>query len=73
MLSIGAALRWPARYGLLLGLIAAVLLAHSVQAHKEYRFIFAIIPLWLLIAADLTARAARGPQGGGRRSAARSG
>ena len=58
VLSLTAALRWPARYGLLLGLIAAVLLAHSVQAHKEYRFIFAVIPLWLLIAADLTARAA---------------
>ena len=55
---LAAALRWPARYGLLLGLIAVLLLAHSVQAHKEYRFIFAVIPLWLLIGADLTARAA---------------
>ena len=58
VLCIAAALRWPGRYGLLLGLIAALLLAHSMQAHKEYRFIFAVIPLWLLIGADLTARAA---------------
>ena len=52
------ALRWPRRYGLLLALIALVLLAHSVQSHKEYRFIFAVIPLWLLIGADLVARLA---------------
>ncbi|MCY4373693.1 MAG: hypothetical protein OXC31_07920 [Spirochaetaceae bacterium] len=58
VLSLVAALRAPRRYGLLLGLIALVLLAHSVQAHKEYRFVFAVIPLWLLIGADLTARAA---------------
>ena len=62
VLCLAAALRWPARYGLLLGLIVLVLLAHSVQAHKEYRFIFAVIPLWLLIGADLTARCGgRGP------------
>ena len=54
VLCIVAALRRPMRYGLLLGLTAVVLLAHSVQAHKEYRFIFAVIPLWLLIGADLT-------------------
>ena len=51
-------LRWPRRYGLLLALIAVMLVAHSVQAHKEYRFIFAVIPLWLLIGADLVARVA---------------
>ena len=58
VLCVTTALRWPLRYGLLLGLIALVLVAHSVQAHKEYRFIFAVIPLWLLIGADLAARAA---------------
>jgi hypothetical protein len=26
-------------------------LMHSAQAHKEYRFIFAVIPLWLLVGA----------------------
>ena len=51
-------LRWPRRYALLLTLITVMLVAHSVQAHKEYRFIFAVIPLWLLIGADLVARAA---------------
>ena len=52
----GAAWR-PGRYGLLLVLVALTLAMHSVQSHKEYRFVFAVVPLWLLIAADLTARA----------------
>ena len=58
VLCLAAALRRLRRYGFLLGLIALVLLIHSLQAHKEYRFIFAVIPLWLLIAADLAARLA---------------
>ena len=40
------------RCGLLLALIALTILIHSIQSHKEYRFIFVIIPLWLLIGAD---------------------
>ena len=61
VLCVAAALRRPRRYGFLLGLIALVLLIHSLQAHKEYRYVFAVIPLWLLIGADLAARlAARG-------------
>ena len=40
------------RYGFLLTLIALTLLIHSIQSHKEYRFIFVVIPLWLLISAD---------------------
>ena len=40
------------RYGFLLALIALTLLIHSTQSHKEYRFIFVVIPLWLLISAD---------------------
>ena len=40
------------RYGLLLALITLTLLIHSTQSHKEYRFIFVVIPLWLLIGAD---------------------
>ena len=61
VLCVAAALRRPRRYGFLLGLIALVLLVHSLQAHKEYRYIFAVIPLWLLTGADLVARlAARG-------------
>ena len=61
LLCLAAALRRLRRYGFLLGLIALVLLLHSLQAHKEYRFVFAVIPLWLLIGADLAARlAARG-------------
>ena len=51
-----AALRDFRRYGLLLALIAVILLIHSTQSHKEYRFIFVVIPLWLLIGADLAVR-----------------
>lgn len=65
LLCLAAALRRPRRYGLLLGLIALVLLLHSLQAHKEYRFVFAVIPLWLLVGADLAARLA--DSAGGRR------
>ena len=35
-----------------MALIALTLLIHSAQSHKEYRFIFVVIPLWLLIGAD---------------------
>ena len=65
VLCLAAALRHLRRYGFLLGLIALILLAHSLQEHKEYRFIFAVIPLWLLIGADLAARLAA--QGDGAR------
>ena len=58
VLCVAAALRRPRRYGFLLGLIALVLFIHSLQAHKEYRYVFAVIPLWLLIGADLAARLA---------------
>ena len=57
-LCLAGALRSPRRYGLLLALIVLVLLAHTLQAHKEYRFVFAVIPLWLLLGADLTVRSA---------------
>ncbi len=40
------------RYGLLLALIALTLLLHSAQSHKEYRYIFVVLPLWLLMGAD---------------------
>ena len=49
------ALRDLRRYGFLLAMIALVVLIHSVSAHKEYRFVFAVIPLWLLIGADVVA------------------
>ena len=47
----------PRRYGLLLVVVALVLIPHSLQSHKEYRFIFAVVPLWLLLGADLAVRA----------------
>ena len=55
---VAAAFRDPRRYGFLLSLIALVLVLHSAQAHKEYRFIFAVIPLWLLVGAGIVARLA---------------
>ena len=50
------ALRDLRRYGFLLAMIGIVLLFHSVQAHKEYRFVFVVIPLWLLVGADVVAQ-----------------
>ena len=55
-LSMVIALRDLRRYGFLLVLIGLVLLIHSVSAHKEYRFVFAVVPLWLVIGADVVAR-----------------
>ena len=55
-LCMAIALRDLRRYGFLLVLIGLVLLIHSVQAHKEYRFVFAVVPLWLVIGADVVAR-----------------
>ena len=59
-LCILAAFRDLRRYGFLLALIALTLLLHSIQSHKEYRFVFAIVPLWLLMGADVAARFASG-------------
>ena len=49
----------PRRYALLLVVAALVLIPHSLQSHREYRFIFAVVPLWLLMRADVAVRAAR--------------
>ena len=45
---------WPA-----LALIAAFFISHQGFVHKEYRFFFPWIPLWLVVAADLLARIRR--------------
>ena len=50
------ALRDLRRYGFLLAMVGLVVLIHSVQAHKEYRFVFAVIPLWLVVGVDVVAR-----------------
>ena len=59
-LCVVAALRDPRRYGFLLSLIALVLIFHSAQAHKEYRYVFALIPLWLLLGAAVLTQLAAG-------------
>ncbi len=57
-LCLALSLRDPRRYGLLLGLVVLALIVHSAEAHKEYRFVFVVVPLWLLIGADVAARLA---------------
>ena len=44
------------RYALLLALVALIVGIHSLQPHKEYRFVFAAVPLLLMIGADLAVR-----------------
>lgn len=46
------------RYAFLLSLIVVALLLHTLQGHKEYRFAFVLIPLWLMIGADVVAHLA---------------
>ena len=41
------------RHAFLLALIALILLMHSAQVHKEYRFIFVVIPLGLMVGANV--------------------
>ena len=45
----------PRRYGLLLALIVLALAPHLLSPHKELRFIFVVVPLWLLVCADWAA------------------
>ena len=55
-LCAAVALFSPRRYAFLFASIAVILVFHSLQPHKEYRFIFAVIPLWLIIGSDIVAR-----------------
>ena len=66
-LCVPAAFGSPRRYGLLLLLVAVVLLVHSTQSHKVYRFVFAVIPLYLTVGADVLARLASRARTPGRR------
>lgn len=52
-----ALLTGPRRYVLPLVLLLAFFLSHSLLVHKEYRFAFPWIALWILVASDLVARA----------------
>ena len=70
VLCVAASLRQPRRYGLLLTLTTLALLLHSLQAHKEYRFVIVVVPLWLLIGADLATRLASRAHGPHRLAAA---
>ena len=58
VLCLALSLRAPPRYGLLLGLVVLALIVHSAGTHKEYRFVFVVVPLWLLIGADVATRLA---------------
>ncbi|MGI9296806.1 MAG: hypothetical protein ACR2QC_02780 [Gammaproteobacteria bacterium] len=48
------------RRGFVASLILLILIPHMLQNHREYRFIFALIPLWLLLSADVVAVFAAG-------------
>ena len=56
ILCVVAAVFAPRRYALLLALVAVIIGIHSLQPHKEYRFVFAAVPLLLMIGADLAVR-----------------
>ncbi|MDE0225575.1 MAG: hypothetical protein OXP28_10605 [Gammaproteobacteria bacterium] len=56
VLCVIAAAFAPRRYALLLALVALIVGIHSLQAHKEYRFVFAAVPLLMMIGADLAVR-----------------
>ena len=43
------------RRGFIAALMLLILLPHMLQNHREYRFIFAVIPLWLMLFADFIA------------------
>ena len=59
VLCAGMALRDVRRYGFLLGGGALILLIHSMAGHKEYRYVFIVIPCWLLLSSDVVTRLAR--------------
>ena len=46
------------RRGIVAVMLLLILIPHMMQNHREYRFVFAIIPLWLLLFADFAAVAA---------------
>lgn len=51
----GTALLDLRRRGLVLLVFLSLLLPHMMLDHREYRFLFALIPLWLLLFADVLA------------------
>ncbi len=55
VIAVLASLRNLRRYGFVLALTALALILHSAQGHKEYRFVFVLIPLWLMLGADVVA------------------
>ena len=63
LLAAAGAGRWHRRKFLIV-LTAAVLLPHMWEAHREYRFIFLTIPLWLMLLADALATGILDPQKG---------
>ncbi len=43
------------RRGFVLGLLVLIVILHILPNHREYRFIFAAVPLWLMVFADVVA------------------
>ena len=53
------AMEWRRR-GWILLLALVILLPHMTQNHREYRFVFAAVPLWLMLLADFSAKGTPG-------------
>ncbi|MDD9875047.1 MAG: hypothetical protein OXU22_05865 [Gammaproteobacteria bacterium] len=47
------------RRGFVFALLVLVMLPHLLTRHREYRYIFATVPLWLILYADVVAVAAK--------------
>jgi len=47
------------RRGFVGGLLLLVMIPHVLSAHREYRYIFATVPLWLMLFADVLAVAGK--------------
>ena len=43
------------RRGFVFGLLLLILIPHMLSAHREYRYVFATVPLWLMVFADVVA------------------
>ena len=41
------------RRGFVFGLLLLILIPHMLSAHREYRYVFATVPLWLMVFADM--------------------
>ncbi len=53
--AVGGLIRNVRRRGFMFVLLALVMIPHMLSAHREYRYVFAAVPLWLMVFADVVA------------------